>query len=109
VYTCPPELVTTVFTICDAVNATLLFKLHDLLDGLLLDRHKLVRRSGFVGDGIAFLDELIWPEKRPNVLYCEAGQYGTSRMWKIAISSVPARKGGLWGAEDMLYGQGIFR
>jgi len=61
--------VTTVFTVRDAVNATLLFKLHHLLDGLLLDRYELVRSRGFVGDGIAFLHELIWPEKGPNVLY----------------------------------------
>jgi len=105
VCTCPPELMTTVFTVRDAVDATLLFKLDHLLDSLLLDWHELVRRRGFVGDGIAFLHELIWPEKGPNVLY-ETDQYGISR--RVAIESVPARKGGLWGAEDMLDGQRFF-
>lgn len=62
---------TTVLAIGDRVDTTFLLEVHDIFDSLLLDRYELLWLCGAISNSISFLDKLIRPEQRSNVLCSE--------------------------------------
>jgi len=65
-----PELVPAVLAVRDAVDTAFLLHFDDVTNGVLLDRGEGVLSGRALGDGVAFLDQLVWAEEGADVL-CE--------------------------------------